>query len=373
MSENQGKPKVLVVDDSSETLDVLMHLLSDKYAAVPARTGESALHKASLSPHPDIILLDIVMPGMDGFEVCRRLKAEASTQDIPILFLTAILDQESELHGLNLGAVDYIRKPISVPMVLARLATHLELARNRKELVKKNEILEEVVRLREDLERITQHDLKGPLAAMLGFSEVVLEEANLSDYHAECLQQGIQAAHRMLELVNRSLDLYRIETGCYHYEPHPFDIAKLTQRVCNDLAALSRQRSVAVVITMLGHESASAEGFCPLVADATLCYFLLANLIKNALEAAPPVSQVTVTIDMQKAESMRIAIHNQGMVAEAVRARFFGKYETFGKEQGTGLGTYSAQLMAQAQGGRVCMETSQQTGTVVTIYLPHAP
>ncbi|MBF0160714.1 MAG: hybrid sensor histidine kinase/response regulator [Magnetococcales bacterium] len=369
MSGKQEKPKVLVVDDSPETLDMLMHLLSDRYAAVPARSGENALHKASQPPHPDIILLDIVMPDMDGFEVCRRLKAQAATRDIPVLFLTAVLDQESELHGLNLGAVDYIRKPISVPTLQARLATHLELACSRKELVKKNEVLEEVVRLREDLERITKHDLKGPLSTILGFSEVVLDEADLSDYHAECLRQGIRAAHRMLEMINRSLDLYRIETGRYRYEPQLFDVAKLTQRVCNDLAALARRYSVTVVTALSA--SQAVDGSLPLLADATLCYFILANLIKNALEAAPPESQVTVTIDEQGSEIVRIAIHNQGVVAEAVRARFFEKYETFGKSQGTGLGTYSAQLMARAQGGRVTMESSQEGGTVVAVHLPY--
>ncbi|MEO5352387.1 MAG: hybrid sensor histidine kinase/response regulator [Magnetococcus sp. XQGC-1] len=368
MTLDEGKAKVLVVDDSPETLEILLQLLSDRYAVVPATDGESALCKAGKSPHPDIILLDVVMPGMDGFEVCRRLKAQAETRDIPVLFLTAILDQASELQGLEVGAVDYLRKPISPPMVLARLATHLELARSRKALAQRNEVLEEVVRLRDDIERITRHDLKAPLSAMIGFSEVVLDEAPLSDQHKEYLLQGIQAANRMLEMINRSLDLYKIETGRYRFEPQTVDIVKVVQRVCQDLAALARQHALSIQVQM--SEGLLGTGDALLRADPLLCYFLLANLVKNAVEAAPPATQVTVTIEPQEVEFVRIGIHNQGLVADAVRDRFFEKYVTFGKRDGTGLGTYSAQLMAHAQGGRVEVETSQESGTLVTVHLP---
>ncbi|MEO5340204.1 MAG: hybrid sensor histidine kinase/response regulator [Magnetococcus sp. MYC-9] len=347
---------------------MLINLLSGDYAVVPARSGEGALCKAAKPPHPEVILLDILMPDMDGFEVCRRLKEQTATRDIPVIFLTAILDQKSELEGLNLGAVDYIRKPISPPMVLARLATHLELARNRKELARKNEGLEEVVRLREDLDRITKHDLKGPLNAVLGFLEVVLDEAELTDHHRSCLQHGMQAAHRMLEMINRSLDLYKMETDRYCYEPHLFDMAKVARRVCHDLAAVASQNGISVLLEVRG--PGGEEGRCPALADATLCYFLLANLLKNALESAPPETQVTVTIDRQDGRELRMEIHNPGVVPEAVRDRFFEKYATYGKEHGTGLGTYSAQLMARAQGGMVRMESSQATGTRLTVHLP---
>ncbi|MBF0399712.1 MAG: hybrid sensor histidine kinase/response regulator [Magnetococcales bacterium] len=368
MSKETEKPKVLVVDDSPETLDMLINVLSGQYAVVPARDGESAFCKASKHPQPEIILLDIVMPGLDGFELCRRLKAQDSTRHIPIIFLTAVSDQESELNGLHLGAVDYIRKPISTPTMMARLSTHLELARSRKALSERNEVLEEVVRLREDIERITKHDLKGPLTSVIGFSEVVLEEGELSEYHQGCIESVIRAANRMLEMINRSLDLYKIETGRYQYEPKSFDIAQVIRRVCADLAPLAQRHSTAIVIVMPDHLGPDAA--CWLVADRTLCYFLLANLIKNAIEAAPLTTQVTVTL-MEHADGwVAIAIHNHGMVPEAMQKQFFKKYETFGKEQGTGLGTYSAQLMARAQGGKVTMETSRELGTQVTVYLP---
>ncbi|MEO5363136.1 MAG: hybrid sensor histidine kinase/response regulator [Magnetococcus sp. DMHC-8] len=362
------RPKVLVVDDSPETLEMLTDVLSDCYAVVPALSGESALLKAARAPHPDIILLDILMPGLDGFEVCRRLKAHSATRDIPVIFLTAMLDQESELSGLNVGAVDYLRKPISIPMVRARLATHLELARSRLELAQRNEMLEEVVRLRDDIERITQHDLKGPLAAVIGFADVVLEEADLSDHHVDCLRRAIRAANRMLEMINRSLDLYKMETGRYLYEPQTFDLCKVIQRLCHDLEATARAHAVQVVVRAA--DGWMEEGVCRLLADQTLCYFMLTNLVKNAIEAAPADTQVTVTVGERDGDFVCIGIHNHGMVPESVQERFFEKYKTFGKEQGTGLGTYSAQLMARAQGGRVSMTTSLAEGTTVLVHLP---
>ncbi|MBF0429548.1 MAG: hybrid sensor histidine kinase/response regulator, partial [Magnetococcales bacterium] len=294
-------------------------------------------------------------------------KKEEATRDIPIIFLTALPDQESELNGLNLGAVDYIRKPLSIPMVQARLAIHLELARSRKELAKRNEMLEEVVRLRDDIERITRHDMKGPLSAVIGFSEVVLEEAGLSEYHADCLQRSIHAANRMLEMINRSMDLYKIETGRYRYEPHSFDLCRVVNRVCHDLSALVRSFQVEMVVDV--EHYLAGEG-CGLAADQMLCYFLLANLIKNAVEASPPGARVMVTLDFREEAWAHIRIHNVGEVPLEMQEHFFEKYKTFGKDQGTGLGTYSALLMARAQGGDVRMQSSRETGTRVVVSLP---
>lgn len=372
----QPRAKVLVVDDTPMNLAMLMHVLSDKYAAIPARDGFTALNKANSMPQPDIILLDILMPDLDGFEVCKRLKANAATRDIPIIFLTAVSDQESELHGLRLGAVDYIRKPISPPLVRARLATHLELARSRQVLAEQNKALEEVVRLRDDIERITRHDLKSPLSAMIGFSELVLEEAHLSDSHTQCLQGTIQTGNRILEMINRSLDLYKMETNRYKHRPKSFDLAKVAHRVCHDLSTLAKQYSVTIALTVNGAIT-SSSGFtldakisCPVVADATLCYSMLANLVKNGVEAAPKETVIRLSMDQQNDGGVSMEVRNQGEVPEEIRDRFFDKYSTSGKSNGTGLGTYSAWLMVHAHGGNITMDSDPDLGTTVTIVLP---
>lgn len=128
------KNKVLIVDDTTENIQVLMETLKDVYAIVAAKNGEKALQLAQTSPTPDIILLDIMMPGMDGYEVCEKLKADVRTKDIPVIFITALAEEEDEAKGLGLGAVDYITKPFRPGLVKARVHNQIELKRHRDQL-----------------------------------------------------------------------------------------------------------------------------------------------------------------------------------------------------------------------------------------------
>ncbi|MER2600800.1 MAG: two-component system response regulator [Candidatus Competibacter phosphatis] len=133
---------ILVVDDTPDNIALLSTLLKDRYKVRAANSGERALAIAAGQPRPDLILLDIMMPGMDGYEVCERLKIDPHTADIPVIFLTAKVQVEDEEFGLRLGAVDYITKPISPPIVLARVETHLTLKRARQFLQDRNAYLE---------------------------------------------------------------------------------------------------------------------------------------------------------------------------------------------------------------------------------------
>ncbi|MEH6582443.1 MAG: two-component system response regulator [Halioglobus sp.] len=128
------KATILVVDDTPENIDLLVEILKNDYRVKAARNGEQALKIAGLGAKPDLILLDIMMPGIDGFEVCRRLKADPSRCDIPVIFVTAKITTDDEIHGFELGAVDYITKPISPPVVLARVKTHIALHDQNREL-----------------------------------------------------------------------------------------------------------------------------------------------------------------------------------------------------------------------------------------------
>ena len=139
---------VLAVDDTPDNLSLLSGLLKDFYRVKVANNGEKALKIAAADNPPDLILLDIMMPEMDGYEVCTRLKANEKTRDIPVIFLTAKVEVADETHGLDLGAVDYITKPISPPIVLARVRNHLELKAARDFLKDRNAFLEGEVRKR---------------------------------------------------------------------------------------------------------------------------------------------------------------------------------------------------------------------------------
>ncbi len=140
--EGVVKPTILVVDDTPDNLSLMRELLRKDYQVQLANGGERALKLAAMQPQPDLILLDIMMPVMGGYEVCRRLKADAATRDIPVVFLTAKADVEDEKRGLELGAVDYITKPISPPVVLARVKIHLALKAHADFLRDKSDFLE---------------------------------------------------------------------------------------------------------------------------------------------------------------------------------------------------------------------------------------
>ena len=162
------RPIVLIVDDSPESVLLLTETLKDKYRTKIATTAAFAMKSALRQPQPDLILMDVVMPEMDGFELCKALKSLADAPDIPIIFITGKIQPEEEAHGLAIGAVDYITKPISAPVVLARIATHLKLIQATRALRAHNDQLEDLVRRRtEELARVQD----ATIAAMASLAE----------------------------------------------------------------------------------------------------------------------------------------------------------------------------------------------------------
>ena len=143
MSDN--KSTVLVVDDVSENLEVMIGILEIDYIVKFALNGEKALEIAAKEPHPDIILLDIMMPGMDGYEVCTKLKKDVSTSNIPVIFVTAIDDMKGELKGFEVGGMDYITKPVIPEIVLARVKTHLKVKELEEKLVQYSQRMEKML------------------------------------------------------------------------------------------------------------------------------------------------------------------------------------------------------------------------------------
>ena len=367
MNEARSEQKILIVDDVPENIDALGTVLAD-YTRQVALNGKKALQKALSDNPPDLILLDIIMPDLDGYEVCRQLKANEKSRDIPVIFITAKDEIEDETQGFEVGAVDYITKPIIPAIVLARVKTHLELKCAREELKQQNAELIEAARLREDVERITRHDLKTPLNAIIAYPQLLLETGdNLRDDQIKYIQRIETSGLRMLTMINRSLDIFRMERGMYEFQPVPVDLAAVIKKVFADLQGPTMAEPSGCLLVMNRKPVVEGEK-CLILGEELLCYAMLANLVKNALEAPPQGTPVTVELE-ERGRETSIRIHNAGVVPENIRARFFEKYVTAGKTTGTGLGTYSARLMAEIQHGRISMASSEETGTTVTIHL----
>ena len=360
-----NKWKVLVVDDEPNNLTLLGQILQDQYQLSFATDGAKALDVA-WKVKPDIILLDIMMPEMDGYEVCRRLKDSSVTMDIPVIFVTAKGEIEDESRGFEVGCVDYITKPVSPPIVRARVKTHIALKTARENLEKQNEILRENARLREDIDRITRHDLKTPLNGILGFPQLIMMENNLSERQLKYLKNIEDSGRKMLNMINLSLDLFKMERGIYRLQPASVDILKIINRILGETDNLAGTLGISVRVWINGKPAENDDAFL-VQGEELLCYAMLANLIKNALEASP--EGVDVTILLEEKEQSIIHIRNLGAVPKDIRDRFFEKYVTSGKENGTGLGTYSSRLMAETQGGSIQIDTSEENGTTVSVML----
>lgn len=376
--DSGNKPTLLVVDDVPDNLDVMVELLNGDYQVKVASSGERALKILDQGKIPDLILLDVMMPDMDGFEVCRQIKANPATADIPVIFLTAMSEAPDVTRGFALGAVDFVTKPADPPILKARIATHLklrrsfaELKRNRIALIEQNAVLEDNLRLREEVERIARHDLKNPIAGIISFSANLLEDPRLAEEHKEIIKYVEQSAYSVMNLVNLSLDLYKMEHGNYEFNPNPVNLIQLLHRITKEMASELFSREVNVVLTHKGmpiEESADLR----IMGDEVLCYSLFNNLLKNAMEAAGAKTPITINLETLN-DRVTIDITNNGVVPLEVRETFFDKFTTSGKPGGTGLGTFSARLIATTQLGDIAMRTSddQQT-TTISVHLPYA-
>ncbi|MCH1919671.1 response regulator [Shewanella sp. A3A] len=354
---------ILVVDDISSNLDVLVGILKDDYRIKAARSGMAAIKICQGMPLPDLILLDVMMPEMDGFLVCQQLKADPVTERIPIIFLTAKSEVVDITRGFELGAVDYIAKPFVPGILKARVATHLHLKRTRDDLEDKIDSLLENARLKEDLERISRHDIKSPLSAIIGTTELLLENDKLGFEPKEMIGQIRSASLNVLSMINRSLELYKMETGHYQLNPQPFDMVHTLLSAINDARVLAHANQIKVVFT-------PPEAACLVLGEELLCYTLLGNLLKNAVEASKEHDEVTVNLSVDAA--VEISIHNRGTVPAEIRNNLFDKHVTLGKAEGSGLGTYSAKLLANIQQGDIRFDSSDASGTTFYVTLPKA-
>jgi PAS domain S-box-containing protein len=244
-------------------------------------------------------------------------------------------------------------------------ASRDQIAAQAQLLEQQNVALKENVRLRDEVERIGRHDLKTPLNSIVAVPRLLREQRKLGPEADELLGIVERAGYRILSMVNLSLDLYKMEQGSYIFRPDAVDLVDLVHKVMADVRVHAAAKEVRLEVHSDGPPYAWAEEL--------LCYSLIANLLKNAVEASPEGGKVTITIEAMPQGRVGLSIHNLGAVPAVLRGSFFRKYATLGKASGTGLGAYSARLMALVQDGDVTMESSESEGTTLCVLLRAAP
>ena len=359
------RPTILVVDDTADNLLLLSHLFKDEYRVRIAHTGEKALNICQSNNPPDLVLLDIMMPGMDGFEVARRMREHPTSENIPVIFVTAMTGEDARLKGLELGAVDFVTKPIDPNVLKPRVRNFMRYVELHKQLQANYDDMLELAHLRENVEHIMRHDMKGPLAGVIGLVQALAEDDSMNGKQARQLRMVEESALQVLEMINLSSELFKIETGRFRLDAKPVMIDAILRRIVEISRTTFAEKHIIVAF-----DTTPVGGDVPKVlGDAMFCYSLFQNLLKNACEAAPEESRVTV--NLLNENPLRIVIHNKGAIPAEIRERFFDKFVTYGKEGGTGLGAYSAKMLAEAQNGTISLETPERENqTSITVTLP---
>jgi signal transduction histidine kinase len=311
-----------------------------------------------------------MMPGMDGFEVARRMREHPNAETIPVIFVTAMAGDDARLRGLELGAVDFVTKPIDPNILKPRVRNFMRYVALRKQAQADYDGMLETARLREDVEQITRHDLKAPLAGVIGLVQTLIDDNTIErDELTGRLRMIEETALQVMNMINLSSELFKIETGRFKLDPKPVPVCDILHRIAGILNIAFSEKHVTVSVdASLPEKTAGAP---QAMGDTMLCYSLFHNLVKNACEAAPENSKVSITLCDQA--PLRIKIINQGAVPAEIRQQFFDKFVTKDKNGGTGLGTYSAKLLTEAQAGQIELDVSDEANTTaITVVLPRA-
>ena len=359
----QLKSRILVVDDISKNLQVVGTILRNEgYHVMPATSGLQALERVSAQP-PDLILLDLMMPEMDGLEVCSRLKADPLTRQIPVIFLTASNEMEHLMKGFEAGAVDYITKPFNAPELLARVRTHLELKHARERLREMNEEKNEFM-------GIAAHDLRNPLSAIQGYAEMIIEDAqSLAHRDLEGNGQRIrEAAKRMTEMVQNFLDANRIERGELKLNMAISDLSPLLQSVLETQSPHATAKGQMIQLELPPTPTLA-------LADVSITLQVFENLVSNAVKYSPPGKKIFVRL---KAEAgvVRFEVEDQGPgLSKEDQKKLFGKFARLsakptGGEHSTGLGLSIVKRLVEAMNGKVWCESELGMGAKFIFTIP---
>jgi DNA-binding response OmpR family regulator/anti-sigma regulatory factor (Ser/Thr protein kinase) len=392
---------IFIVDDMPANLQVLEKFLTIQgFEVLIAVNGNSALVKIEKA-QPHLILLDILMPGMDGYETCHHLKTNPKTQHIPIIFMTALTDTTDKIKGFELGAVDYITKPFHHEEVLIRIKTHLRinqlqqqlerqntelqaknaelhtltntLTQRTKELHLTNAKLVRATRNKDDFLANVSHDLRTPLNSILGLTEILQENVygKLTEKQLKSIRIIGESGHHLLSLINDILDLAKVEAGMRTLEILPIsaeEMGNICLRLIKQLAQKQRVKTNFIL----------DQAVTTIMADHRAVKQMLLNLLSNAIKFTPEGGLVTLEIQgnaKQEIVELKVSDTGKGIPNEKIELLFQPFMQvndgfTIEESQGTGLGLALVSRLAEMHEGSVTVESEVGKGSCFTISLP---
>jgi two-component system, sensor histidine kinase and response regulator len=362
-------PNILLVDDNPLNLRVLTDmLLQSGWRPRPVTSAALALEVARHEP-PNLVLLDVNMPDMNGYELCARLKALPELAEIPVMFVSALGETFDKVRGFQVGGVDYVTKPFHVDEVTARVRVHLELDRQRRALAASYRDLRESERMRDGLVHMIVHDLRSPLGAIAGYLEVIAEEAAPGSQLGADARKARDAAHTMTRMINGILDVSKMEARMMKLEVSECDLVQVVGHSLDELESLVGARHVA-----FEHPLPPAV----VLADQEIVRRIVQNLLANALRLTPTGGEVRIGIVVE-AEQTRVFVTDTGPgIAADYQRRIFDKFAqlettTATRNHTTGLGLAFCKLAVEAHGGRIGVDSEQGSGSTFWFTLPSRP
>lgn len=363
---------VLAVDDTPGNLRVLVEALSScGHEVLVATDGRAALDTVRYA-RPDLILLDVMMPELDGFETCAALKANPETADIPIIFMTALTETQEKVRAFELGAVDYLTKPFEHAELLARVTTHITISRLRLDLEKRNRQLEDLNRLKNEFMGMAAHDVRNPLTSVLACGDLIdaIAETAPPEKIRYINGQIAASARRINAIITNLLDVNAIDSGQRRLDLVPQELNAILDRVVQQNSHKARTKNIEILL------DAGAQPITCLI-DGGAAEQVLDNVVSNAVKYSPPDRRVWVRL-LTRGDAVRIEIQDEGPgISKEDQSKMYGKFSRLSAkptagEPSTGLGLWIVKELTEAMQGTITCQSELGQGTTFVVEWPRA-
>ncbi|MGB7338395.1 MAG: hybrid sensor histidine kinase/response regulator [Phototrophicaceae bacterium] len=376
----KSNASILIVDDEPNNLKVLHNLLTQNgYDVRAARDGQTAL-QAAAATHPDLILLDIKMPNMTGYEVCEILKRDEELADIPVIFISALNNVADIVKAFEVGGVDYVTKPFQFEEVLARVHNHLTIVYQQRQLRAQSDQIKamrkrdqtrfnKLSEMREQFIQAATHDLKNPLAVVMGCADLMgrIDEVRGHPHLRECVDSIGAASKEMMNLVTGMLDLVKMQSAIT-LNLQPTDLADFVGELVAASRIRAQERNISIKFNTLNDS-------IPVRIDAQLMQRAVDNLISNAIKYSPDNSSIEVVTLLEDGKAVvHVVDEGFGIHPEHLPHLFdpffrAKKYDGDREIEGTGLGLSIVKELVEQHGGQVTVASQVNDGTTFSIHL----